>query len=241
MPDSHQASAPARRPLAGLPRLLRPSGGELLDHHGPAHQRGLRVHLDAHQHAPRRAADPHRGRLRQVAADVPPRAVLRVQGQAQQDPRRVLQPAAADRRGPRRPQDPAPAQGRLRSRRHHRHPGHPGPGRRLRGADPLRRPRRLPARHRPRHGALPDARRLRDGADDPGGGRGQVRRPAGALSRPRRHRGGDLRQPARACPVSARATRPAGSTSTTAWTTSSPMPTRSPARRARRCASTSAT
>ena len=45
----------------------------------------------------------------------------------------------------------------------------------------------------------------------------------------------------RACPASARATRPSGSTSTTASTTSSPTPTRSPARRARRCASTSAT
>ena len=43
----------------------------------------------------------------------------------------------------------------------------PGPGRRLRRADPLRRPRRLPAGHRAVDGALPDARRLRAGADDP--------------------------------------------------------------------------
>ncbi len=54
------AAAPARRPLAGLPGLLRAPGGELLDHHRPAHQRGLRLHLDADQRAARRAADPHR-------------------------------------------------------------------------------------------------------------------------------------------------------------------------------------
>ena len=90
-------------------------------------------------------------------------------------------------------------------------------------------------------GALPDARRLRAGADDPGGGRGEVRRLAGALPRARGDRGGDLRQPARRARASGRASRPAGSRSTTASTTSSPTPTRSPARRARRCASTSAT
>ena len=65
--------------------------------------------------------------------------------------------------------------------------------------------------------------------------------PAGPLPRARRHRGRDLRQPARACPASGPGSRPAGSTSTTASTTSSPGPTRSPARRVRRSASTSAT
>ena len=88
------AAAAARRPLPRLPRVLRAAGGELLDHHRAAHQRRLRLHLDADQRAARRAADPHRRRLRQVAADLPPRRVLRVQGQAQQDARRVLQPAA---------------------------------------------------------------------------------------------------------------------------------------------------
>ncbi len=44
-----------------------------------------------------------------------------------------------------------------------------------------------------------------------------------------------------ACPASGRATPRSGSTSSTASTTSSPTPTRSPARRARPCASTSAT
>ena len=59
-------AAAARRALAGLPRVLRAAGGELLDHHGAAHQRGLRLHLDADQRAARRAADPPRGRLRRV-------------------------------------------------------------------------------------------------------------------------------------------------------------------------------
>ena len=66
-----------------------------------------------------------------------------------------------------------------------------------RGADPHRRPRRLPAGHRPSDGALPHARGVRAGADDPGGGRGEVRRAPAALSRARGDRGGDLRQPAR--------------------------------------------
>ena len=113
--------------------------------------------------------------------------------------------------------------------------------RRLRGADPHRRPRRLPAGHRAVHGALPDARRLRAGPDDSRGGRGEVRRAARALPRARGDRRRDLRQPAGRARRRARASRRAGSTSTTASTTSSPTPTRSPARRARRCASTSVT
>ena len=63
-----EPTPPARRSLAGLPRLLRPAGGELLHHDRAAHQRGLRLHLDAHQRAARRAAHPRRGRLRRVAA-----------------------------------------------------------------------------------------------------------------------------------------------------------------------------
>ena len=211
--------APARRTLAGLSRVLRAAGGELLDGHRPAHQRGLRVHLDADQRAARRAADPRRGRVRRVPADVPPGGVLRVQGEAQQDPRRVQQPAAADRGGPRRAAHPVPEEARLRGRRHHRHPGHPGGGRRHGRADPDRRPRLPPAGQRAVDGALPDARRVRPGPDDPGGGAGQVRRPAGALPRARRAGGGDLRQPARRARRRCRATPPSGSTSTTASTT----------------------
>ena len=41
--------------------------GELLDHHRAAHQRGLRLHLDADQRAARRAADPRRRGLRRLA------------------------------------------------------------------------------------------------------------------------------------------------------------------------------
>ena len=91
------------------------------------------------------------------------------------------------------------------------------------------------------HGALPDARGLRAGADDARGRRGAVRRAARAL--PRARGASSARPPttSRASRASARASPPSGSTSTTGSTTSSPTPTRSPARRASRCASTSAT
>ena len=104
-----------------------------------------------------------------------------------------------------------------------------------------RRPRQPPAGDRPLDGALPDARRLRPGPDDPGGGRDQVRRAAAPLPRARGAGGGGLRQPARASRASARRPPPSGSPSTTASTTSSPTPTRSRARPATTCASTSPT
>ena len=124
------APAAARRPLAGLPRVLRAAGGELLDHDRPAHQRGLRLHLDADQRAARRAADARRGRLRRVPADVPLRGVRRVQGQPVQDARRVQRPDLADQGGARRAADPDDREGRLRGRRRHRHPDHAGRRRR---------------------------------------------------------------------------------------------------------------
>ena len=125
LPQPTAPPAAARRTLPGLSRVLRAPGGELLDHDRPAHQRGLRLHLDAHQRAARRAADPPRGRLRRVPADVPAGGVLRLQGQPQQDARRVQQPAAADRGGARRAPHPLPQEGRLRGRRHHRAPWSP--------------------------------------------------------------------------------------------------------------------
>ena len=83
--------------------------------------------------------------------------------------------------------------------------------------------------------------RLRPGADDAGLRPGALRRPPGALPRARGAGRRDLRQPPGRARAWARATPPSGSTTTTASTTSSPTPTRSPARRARRCASTSPT
>ena len=167
-------------------------------------------------------------------ADLPARAVRRLQGRAQQDPRRVQQPAAADRGGAQRPPDPLPREGRLRGRRHHRHAGDPGrrpPGR---GADP----------------APATATRSSSSSDDvtvlypmrgvselarmtPAAVEEQVRRPAGALPRARGAGGGDLRQPARRPARRAGRGGQVAQRSTTASTTSSPTPTRSPARRVR--------
>ena len=102
-----------------------------------------------------------------------------------------------------------------------------------------RRPRLLPAGQRPHHRHLPDARRLGDEADDPGGGRGALRPAAGPLPRAGRPGGRDLGQPARRARESGRRPQRSGSPSTTASTTWSTTPRRSRARRARACASTS--
>ena len=104
---------------------------------------------------------------------------------------------------------------------------------RLRRADLQRRPRLLPARQRPHHRHLPDARRLGDEADDAGRGRGAVRRTARPLPRARGAGRGDLRQPARRPGRRPKTAPPSGSSPTTASTTSSTGPRRSPARRAR--------
>ncbi len=70
-PSTRAAAAAARRPLAGLPGVLRAARGELPHRHRADHQRGLRLHLDADQPAARRAAHPPRGVLRRLAQDVP--------------------------------------------------------------------------------------------------------------------------------------------------------------------------
>ena len=113
LPVRRLASPPAaaRRAFAGLSGVLRAAGRELLHHDRAAHQRRLRLHLDADQRAARRGADPHRGRLRRVAADVPLGGVRRVQGQPVQEPRRVQGPGVAGQGGARR------AAGRLASTR----------------------------------------------------------------------------------------------------------------------------
>ena len=88
-------------------------------------------------------------------------------------------------------------EGRLRGRRHHRHAHHAGQCRGHGGADLHRRPRRLPARQRRDHRALPAQGRLRPRPLDADRSRGEVRRHARPLSRPRRIGGRDQRQPAR--------------------------------------------
>ena len=83
------AAAAARRALAGLPRLLRAAGGELLHDDRPADERGLRLHVDADQHPARRAAHPPRRRLRRRPQDLPQRDLRRVQGQPLREPDRL--------------------------------------------------------------------------------------------------------------------------------------------------------
>ena len=101
-PDCAPAAAAARRSLAGLPRVLRAAGRELLDDDRPADQRGLRLHLDADQRPARRGADPRRGRLRRRPQDLPHRGLRRVQGDPQGDADRLPRPGRADPRGARR-------------------------------------------------------------------------------------------------------------------------------------------
>ena len=91
-PTTRRPAAAARRPLAGLPRVLRAAGGELLDHHRAADQRRLRLHLDAHQRPARRAADPRRGRVRRVAPDLPHRDCTPTTRPTARQPRRLPGP-----------------------------------------------------------------------------------------------------------------------------------------------------
>ncbi len=171
--------------------------GELLHHHGTADERRLRVHGHAHQRAARRAAQPRRGGLRPQRADVPARAVRRVQGEPAGDAGRLPQSAQPDLRGAGRARHrPAECAG-LRGRRRDRHPGHPGRERGHGRADRHRRPGRPAARRRPRHGAADPAGHHRDVPLHPRGRRGEVRPDPAAVPRLRRHPRRPQRQPAR--------------------------------------------
>src|SRR6478735_3596382 len=190
-----EPTSPPRRTLAGLPRVLRAPRRELLDEHGAAHERRLRLHLDAHQHAARRGADARRRGLRQGPPVVPHRRVRRVQGGPCAHARRVPGPDPAREGDPRRAPHPLRRARRLRGRRHHRDVRDAGRGPGHRRPHLLGRPRHLPARLRQGDDPLPDPRRVRGVADGPGPGRGEVRRPPDPLQRPRRHGRRDLRQP----------------------------------------------
>ena len=88
-------------------------------------------------------------------------------------------------------------EGRVRGRRPHRHARDPGRGRGVRRAHLHRRPRRLPARRRPRHRALSAQGRLRARPHDPGGGaRSKYGLDARAVPRLRRPAGRPVGQPA---------------------------------------------
>ena len=218
-----EPTAPARRPLAGLPGVLRAAGGELLDHHRAADQRGLRLHLDADQRAARRAADPHRGRLRRLPPDVPHRAVRRVQGRPQRDPDRVQGPGQPGQGGARRAADPGASRSRgLRGRRRHRHARRAGRATQgMRGADQHRRPRRASSWSAT---TSPCSTRARASPSWPGwtrrGGRGASTacRPSATATSPRWSARPATTCPA--CPASARRPPPSGSTSTATSTAS---------------------
>ena len=208
--------------------------------HRPADQRGLRVHLDAHQRAARRAADPRRawpstspgrpsGRrstpsTRPAATRPPTSSGARCRCvQEVLDALRIPYVEAEGYEA-----DDVIATLTTQADR----AGH-------RGADLLRRPRRLPAGQRRRDRALPRQGRLRAGPDGPRGGPGEVRRPARALQRPRRARGRVLRQPARRARRRPQDRRQVDQPVRRPRPASSPTSTRSRARRASRCASTS--
>ena len=124
------ATAAARRTLAGIPGVLRAAGGELLHHDRPADQRRVRLHVDADQHAARRAADPHRGGVRRVAPVVPHGAVRGVQGRPLGDADRLQGPGQPGQGGARRAAHPGGGEAGLRGRRRDRHARLPGPRRR---------------------------------------------------------------------------------------------------------------
>ena len=236
--------APARRPLAGLPRVLRAPGGELLDHHRPAHQRGLRLHLDAGQRAARRGSRPTsrwpstcraRPSASRSTPSTRPSATRRPSEFSSQLP--LIQRVLDALRIPHLELDGYEADDIIATLTTQAL---------AEGMEVLiltgdRDSIQLVTETLDR--ALPDARASSDLARmTPGRRRGQVRRAARTATPSSRR---SSARPPTTCPGvpgrRARASPRSGSTSTTASTTSSPAPTRSPARRARRCASTSAT
>ena len=77
-----KAYPPGRgRPFAGISGVLRPPGRQLLDEGRAAHERDLRIPVDADQPDQGREADASRGGVRHVASVVPYARVRRVQGE----------------------------------------------------------------------------------------------------------------------------------------------------------------
>ena len=107
------------------------------------------------------------------------------------------------------------------------------------GADLHRRPRRAAAGQRPRHRALPAPRRQRDDPVHAGGGRGEVRPHAGAVPRLRRAARRPERQPAQHPRRRREDRREVGPRVRHPRRPGRPASTRSRARSATRCASTS--
>ena len=191
------AAAAARRALAGLPRVLRAAGRELLDDHRPADQRGLRLHLDADQHPARRAADPPRRRLRRRPQDVPQRDLRRVQGQPVREPDRLPRPGqpgpgGARRRCASRSSPPRATRPTTSSPRSPSQAVEQGMDVLIATGDRDALQLVNDARHR----ALPAQGRLRHDPVHAGGGRGQVRPDPGAVPRLRRAARRPERQPA---------------------------------------------
>ena len=117
---------------------------------GHDHERGVRVHVDAHEGPRRRAARLPRRRVRCSGPHVPRRHGRRLQGRAQGHTRRLPLADAADPRGARRARDPGARDRGRRGRRRDRDAGDAGRGRGHRRRRRHRRPRCVPARRRTR-------------------------------------------------------------------------------------------
>ena len=195
--DEPGPTPPPRWSFARVPGVLRAADRELLHRDGAADQRDLRVHRDADQRPARREADAPRGGVRPGRADVPARAVGRVQGEPPRDARGLPQSAQPDLRGARRARHQAAVRAGLRGRRPHRDAGHPGRCRGHGRADRDRRPGRAPAGLGPGDGADDQARHQRHDPVHPGNRGREVRADPGAVPRLRRPARRPERQPAR--------------------------------------------
>ena len=175
----------------------------LPDRHGhrvrAGHQRGLRVHVDAHQPAARPPARPRRRGLRPARAHVPPRArSTTTRPTARRPPTSCASRWAWSARWSTSLRHPDARDARVRGRRHHRHARHRGPRPRRRRHHRHRRPRRLPAGRGPPHqGPLQQAGRVRLRPLRRGRHPRAHRRHPDAVRPVRRAAGRHLRQPAR--------------------------------------------
>ena len=192
------APAPARRPLAGLPRVLRAARSRTsrpppasTPTRSTASPRCWSTCCATSSRPTSRSPSTSRGR-RSGSQEYSEYKAKRNKTPAEFSSQLPLIEQVLDAL-----RHPLPREGGLRGRRHHRHARHPG--RRREGLEVLiltgdRDSLQLVTDDL--HGALPDARRLRPGPDDPEAVEAKYGVPPAALPRARGDRRGDLRQPA---------------------------------------------